>query len=561
MLSKNATLTRILIFFVAASVFFVAFYSSHSNKGAFHTDEPGIVLSAISGVKSRSIYKIFADAAYQAQPPLEYIIREKLYTPIGYQQWNWQAFKYPEFFHRFLSFLWWLLPIGYFSLRFSDYSKKRKLAVIIGLSFIITSELFRYYLAETKHYSAIGAVTAAILLVLFIDKVSLYKRRYEFLAISSLLPLLHLISYPYYLVLLGGFFTHLFKTASKKKRGGLVYLAVAGIVFQAFVIAMYFKIKEISGDWQHPSLENIRSLNRISYYIKWTLDWTFYQTPLYPLYSVIPKIVKNNFVYIFGLVSIPIILASVKKIIKEKSEKFPIEYYLYSMIFVVWPLTTIAVSYRSGMFRGERYSISVLTALFLLISLYISEILLKIKNLNLRRFLILGVFASLISSFYLGSVRNIDFSLATAEDIFIRQNPKLIADSANYILADNGVYSQSLSLHALIDGTPFKASLVECRHGTFIKNGENALPDWLKEKQKDRVYIFGPKRDFMEETNIIWQEGGRFLYLLNDIDESQLCNEPFNYYACFLSCFKGSRLSVDERSVPDIAPHLDVYRE
>ena len=193
---------QISILILLMGIYFLAFLSTFSKKGTFYMDEPAVVMSSLS--KNRSIYSIFKDAAGIAQPPLEHLIREKIYQPIGD---NLGLSKtYPEFFHRFLSLLWWLLPIGYFSINIKNFSNKKRFIVLLSFLLIISSEFFRSYLTEARHYSAIAASFATMIIVLLSDNVLIYKLRYHFLLLSLIPPLLHIISFPYYLILVFYFF-------------------------------------------------------------------------------------------------------------------------------------------------------------------------------------------------------------------------------------------------------------------------------------------------------------------------------------------------------------------
>src|SRR3989344_5314486 len=205
------------------------FLRTHSVTGTFHADEGGVVLGSIS--PNRELTATFQEAAYTAQPPLDHIIREKIYRPVG--DFLGISKKYPELFHRLMSLLWWTLPLGIFIVAYDKYSNKNRATVIFFFLLISSSEFLGYYLAEARHYSAIAAVFAAMLIVWMQDVISWEKENY---------------------LLLGGY-------------------AVLGLL----ILGLYFEIKRISLDWQHPSMSNL-NVKYLGSYLKWTIDWIFYGT-------------------------------------------------------------------------------------------------------------------------------------------------------------------------------------------------------------------------------------------------------------------------------------------
>src|SRR3989344_713736 len=132
-----------LYFFLTAFivlVFVISFLKSHQSKGTFWADEVGVVLSSIT--KLRSFRQIFYDAAYTSQPPLDHIIREKIYVPFGESLGI--SRRYPEFFHRLPALLWWSLPFGYFLLNLRNYSAKNRITILFGLALLISSQFLRH---------------------------------------------------------------------------------------------------------------------------------------------------------------------------------------------------------------------------------------------------------------------------------------------------------------------------------------------------------------------------------------------------------------------------------
>ena len=111
------------------------FLRTHSITGTFHADEGGVVLGSIS--PNRELAAVFREAAYTAQPPLDHIIREKIYRPAG--DFLGISKKYPELFHRLMSLLWWILPLGIFIVAYDKYSNKNRAAIIFFFLLISSS--------------------------------------------------------------------------------------------------------------------------------------------------------------------------------------------------------------------------------------------------------------------------------------------------------------------------------------------------------------------------------------------------------------------------------------
>lgn len=553
---KIGSSTRSFLIFISLGMLFsFSFYTSHSLKGALHTDEPGKVIE--STIVGRNIIKIYEKNAFSAQPPLEYIAREKFFNPLGIL--SGLAKRYPDLFYRGISLFWWFLPVLYFSIRFDKFSLKNRF--IISLSFVLlaSSEFLGFYISEARHYSSIAAFfTLAILVLLdkqpFNKNLLLNKKRHLFLSVLSVIPLLHIVSFPFYLFTLSLFFFYIFKKTKKGKRKANTRLLVVMVIYNFLVVLMYLDIKRISSVWQHPA-KTIPELSSVNFYIKQTLDWFFYKTPVYPIFRALPAFAKNNLVPLFGITLVLLIPYAIKTLSANK-DKFPFALLLVSNVFLVWPLTVILFKYQAGMFTGERYSVIVLPNIIFLISYCLYTILFRLSKNRLFLFAPI-VFSLIFSSGWL--IQPNVWSVRSAEDIFVRENRDIISNPDNYIIADNGSYSSSLGIYAILNQTPLKATVLHCRYQHLIENGKNIINKLLKEIGEKNIYIFGPKREFMQEEKILWVGKGRVLYLLEEsIPDKHLCNDPSNVKSCPFSCFKGISVDKTKRKVPGLAPHLDI---
>ncbi|MCJ7805547.1 hypothetical protein MUP46_02795 [Patescibacteria group bacterium] len=545
-----------LLFVFLAGTYFFAFLSQNYAKGTFATDEPGVVISSL--IPSRSLAAIFKDAAITAQPPLESIIREKIYVPLGKALGVSKI--YPEFFHRFISFLWWIIPIGYLCLHFKEFSRQRKLTITFAFLLIVSTPFMRFYLAEARHYSAIAATFATMLIILLSDNVTYYQLRYRFLVISLLPPLLHIISFPYWFILVVFFFYRLKQESFQKHKAQFFDLITIYGIYLPFIIWMYFQISKIAADWQRPDLKNI-SFSFINIYLKWTIDWIFYQTPLYPIFKIIPNILKNNLVTLFGIFSIPSFLLLIRKIFLYNNKVLDVTAIFPIIITFIWPLTIAAVTFRSGYFSGERYSIAMLTIIFFGLSSITSKLLYKIKNNKIRHLSISLVFILIAFSLFPKIISAKYFNLETAENRFVKENKNLLMDGRNFLILDNGGYSSSIATLAVIFNVPLRTHYIACREGTFYSNGKNILNDWLKSHSKDKVYFLTTGMDLEGNNKIIWESGLEKLYLLaSSIGTSSLCSNLDTFGECYMRCTKGYDLSPDGRSIPGTVSWLGIYR-
>jgi len=527
------------------------FLRTHSITGTFHADEGGVVLGSIS--PNRELAAVFREAAYTAQPPLDHIIREKIYRPAG--DFLGISKKYPELFHRLMSLLWWILPLGIFIVAYDKYSNKNRAAIIFFFLLISSSEFLGYYLAEARHYSAIAAVFASMLIVWMQDIVSWEKKKYVFLAVAVLLPFLHMVSLSYWLVIVLAFFVNLFRNSIQKDRKENYLLLGGYMVLGLLILGLYFEIKRISLDWQHPSITNL-NIKYLGSYLKWTIDWIFYGTPLYQAWAIIPDVIKNNLQYLFGLLTLGL------GILFQKGRDIGLYLVLLTIVLFVWPATVLTFLYVSGMFTGERYSIAILIIILLGISATLMETVWKTQFSNTIKFRI-GLVLSLL--LLLGSVTKFSTmpsqKLESEENKFVKQNSKFLKDKDTILIGDTGGYSSAIPLLAILNTAPFKVQYLQCRIGLFNRDEKNTLKQWLKEHVRDHVLLLGTRQDFMEPNEILWSVGDLALYRLTSVNESGLCNNMQTFDECYLKCFRGKYpASADQRSIPGTAPHLDVHR-
>jgi len=549
---------QISILILLMGIYFLAFLSTFSKKGTFYMDEPAVVMSSLS--KNRSIYSIFKDAAGIAQPPLEHLIREKIYQPIGD---NLGLSKtYPEFFHRFLSLLWWLLPIGYFSINIKNFSNKKRFIVLLSFLLIISSEFFRSYLTEARHYSAIAASFATMIIVLLSDNVLIYKLRYHFLLLSLIPPLLHIISFPYYLILVFYFFYRFAVESYKKQKKYFFDMVTLFSLYIIFSIWMYLQITNLSSQWQQPSINNI-NLIYINSRLKWTLDWLFSGTIFYLLFKLIPNIIKSHLVQFFGIITL-YYFVNIRQLFIIKKNIFEVSSTFLLITCCIWPLTIALVTYRSGMFSGERYSIAILVIIFFGLSTFIINVIYKINNLGAKQTSLIIIGLTTIFSILINILPIENFSLMSDENKFVRSDINIIINPDSYLISDNGSYSTSISLLSIINKVPFNTNYIMCRWGTFYSDdGKNNINDWLSNHSNNNIYLLTTGNALTDNNEIIWKSGNETLYLIKSINESDLCskNDYLQVSKCYIRCTKGLEPSSDRRSILGVIPHLDIYRE
>ncbi len=537
-------------------IFFLAFLSQNYIKGTFATDEM-VIISSLS--PDRPISSIFKDAAWTAQPPLENIVREKIYVPLGKQLGIAQ--KYPEFFHRMMSLLWWILPIGYFCLNLKDFSGQRKLTIIFAFLLIASTPFMRFYLAEARLYSALAATFTLMVIILLSDRTSYYQIRYKFFFASLLPPLLHLISFPYYLALITFFFYRLFRESFKLHKEHFFDLITLFLLYLIFVIWLYFQIAKVAADFQHPSFNNI-SLSFINSYLKWTIDWILYGTPFYLFFKVIPNVIKNNILILFGLLAIPSLLLFVHKNFLAAKKVSDVVTLFPIIIMFVWPLTIAAVIFRSSYFSGERYSIAVAVIILVSFANLLSSLLYRIKNYRMHYLSTIFIFILIFSFLFPKIISAKYFNLETAESRFVKENRNLLMDGRNYLILDNGGYSSAVALLAIIYNVPLKTNYIACRYEeVFYSKGQNVFNDWLKQHSKDSVYFLTTGKELEGNNKIIWKSGLEKLYLLiSPISKSNLCPGLDTIGECYIRCTKGYGLAPDGRSIPGTATWLGIYR-
>lgn len=548
---------QISIFILLVGVYFLTFISSFSKKGSFYMDEPAIVMSSLSG--DRSIYAIFKDAAGIAQPPLEHVLREKLYQPIGDNLGVSRT--YPEFFHRFLSLLWWLLPIGYFSVNLSNFSNKRRYIIFLSFLFIISSDFLRFYLSEARHYSAIAATFATMIVVLLSDRLPIYKLRYHFLVVSLFPPLLHLISFPYYFALVVYFFYRFAKESYKQYKIYFFDMITLFSVYIMFLLWIYSMISSLSSQWQNSGTGSV-DMSYLDSRLKWTLDWIFYGSPFYFFFKVVPSFIKDHLTLSFGSISIYLLFNLKKnffrnKLIPDITSIFPL------IISFVWPLTISLVISKSGMFSGERYSIAILVMVFIGLSSYITNKIWQIKNLKTKRAMFVVIILVTLFYIFINILPVKNFELDSDENKFVRENISILMNNKNYLISDNGSYSTSISMLSIINKVPFNINYIMCRWGTFYSDdGENTINQWLSEHPKDNVYFLTTGKALSGNNKIIWSSGREKLYLIKSIDTLDLCNKNdyLQISQCYVRCTIGENPDADMRSIPGVAPHVDITR-
>lgn len=547
----NRFIQPIIIFLIFSGIFSLSFIKSHQIKGTFWADETGVINSSIT--KGRSIEQIFYDAANTSQPPLDHIIREKIYVPIGERLGL--ANQYPELFHRFAALLWWLLPLGYFVLNFHNYSLKNKTIVIFSLSLLVSSEFLRHYLAEARHYSAIPAVLTTMIIILLSDRVKIGRIKYHFLIISSMFPLLHLISFPYYILFMAYFFYQIRKEINKP-------LVTSYVLYLIFILAMYYEIKVFSSSWQHPSYKNLFGIRAVTSNIKWTLDWILYGGIVYPIYKVLPQVVKNSSLPIFTLISSFLCIQFIRSLVKRNLKFINLKNLLLINIVLIWPLSILTTMYFSGTFGGERYSIAIMPILLFLISYLIVNLIWRVFISDKVRYIAAGILIMVSLGTLLTEILPVDITnIDTPDNQFVRQNIGVLKDKSSYLILDNGVYSAAFFPLASIYNVPIKINYLQCRDGNFQTSGRNTLNDWLKKHQDDKVYLYSLRSGFMDQKDILWQKDDFVLYRLTHVPEKELCQDPNPVGECYIKCIRGEGVATpSERSIKGVAPHLGVYR-
>jgi len=547
---SSSFLTTIALFLVFSGIFLVAFVKMHQTKGTFWADETGVVSSSIT--KGRAIKQLFYDAANTSQPPLDHIIREKLFVPLGERLGI--ANQYPEFFHRLPALLWWLLPIGYFAFNLRNFSPKNKTIIALAFSLLISSEFLRHYLAEARHYSAISAVFTTMIIILLSDRIKFGQIKYQFLAISSLFPFLHLISFPYYLLFMIFFFYQIRRELNRP-------LIISYAIFIILVLMMYAEIKNFSSPWQHPSYKNLLGIHVVTSNIKWTLDWIFYGGILYPLYKLIPEIVKNNLLSIFTVISGFLLIKFALSLFRKKLNFITISNLFLLSIVMVWPLSILTTLYFSGMFGGERYSITIMPIALFYLSWLITTLIWKIFPTDKTKIIVGSLLIVISFVMLLTEILPVDMNvLDTPDNQFVKQNVSILKDKNAYLILDNGVYSAAFFPLAAIYRVPIMVNYLQCRDGTFQTTGRNTLNDWLEEHKDKKVYLYSLKSSFMESEKILWQRDGFVLYRLTHVPQQQLCQSPNSVGECYIKCIRGEPVSSGGRSIKGVAPHLGVYR-
>jgi hypothetical protein len=547
----------LLIFIFILGTYLLAFWSTNSTKGSFYNDEPGIILDALN--PNHTVYDIFKNSAYLAQPPLEQIVREKLYKPIG--ELHNISFKYPEIYHRFLSLIWWIIPIGYFCASFKNYSSSRKSAIILAFFLMISTDFLRCYLTEARHYSAIAASFATMVIVLLVDRASYYQIRFHFFIASLLPPLLHLISFPYYLILVIFFFYWLYREYDKKSKIYFFDLVTFYLIYLVFVVVIYFGISKISAGWQNPKLSNI-NLPYVNSIVKWTLDWIFYGTPFHPLFKILSTFIKGNFLILLSILAIPSTIFLVKKNIVNKIPYRDITTTFPFVVSFVWPLTIIAVVYRSGMFSCQRYSIAILVFVLFGLGDLISKIIFRLKKSGSQKILLIAIIIILLLSNSPKPSTLKNPLVDSPENKFVKENASIIENKDNYLITDNGTYSLGIPLLARINKIFFNISLSECRSEIFYKDGVNIINGWLDKHSAANVYLLTSGLPLSGNNQIVWRNGALTFYKIKKINDSDLCdNRGYQQISkCHLRCTIGHDPTRDSTVIPGVMPHVDITK-
>lgn len=550
---KSGILSAVI--FTSIFLFFSSiFYLQNLKKGSFYADEP--ILVEMSWFRNRTIPQIFKDAAWRAQPPLEFIIREKLYSPFGLK--TSLVRRFPEMYQRALSLFWWLIPISLFAFRLKSYSGKNKLIILTSFILLGASDFMGFYLTETKHYSAIAAIFFTMILLMLSDKAKIQKWGNLFLITAAVFPLLHIVSFPYYVCLVLLFILYYGKAVKKEK---FLKIIAAAFVYFALVFIMYLAIQQSGLAYQHPGLNNLKQIEYFNAHLKWTLDWIFYGTPLYALFKIIPGLVVNNLFPLFILAGIPIAIYAVRKVILSLPSKSPtqdVTVIFPVLITLIWPLTVAAVFYQSALFGGERYSIVILVITMFFVSTLIVKVANKIISNGELVVISVIMFSFLIGCF--GLVRNFKYwrpKVATAETIFIRDNPEIINNADNIIVSDMGAYTQSVQVLSELTGAVFNAKYLFCPMGLFQKNGNSILNDWITRQKNKGVYFLSSGQPLNPENKVVWRYQYLTLYKLSRVDENLLCNDQNRLGNCYERCTKGEGLSDDRLRFPHTTPFID----
>lgn len=338
-------------------------------------------------------------------------------------------------------------------------------------------------------------------------------------------------------------------------------ILVGYTVFIILILMMYSEIKSFSSPWQHPSYKNLLGLHVVKSNIKWTLDWIFYGGILYPLYKFVPEVIKNNFLSIFAAISGFLTIKFTRFLIRKKLDFINISNLFLLSIVLIWPLSIMATLYFSGMFGGERYSITIMPIVLFYISWLTTASIWKIfpttRIRAIASFLLIVISLSLL----LTEILPVDLkALDTPDHQFVKQNVSILKNEDAYLILDNGVYSAAFFPLASIYRIPIKVNYFQCRDGQFQITGRNTMNDWLEEHKESKIYLYSLRSHFMEPENILWQNDGFVLYRLTHVPEAELCQSPNSVGECYIKCIRGETISPDGRSIKGVAPNLGVYR-
>ena len=292
------------------------------------------------------------------------------------------------------------------------------------------------------------------------------------------------------------------------------------------------------------------------------MDWILYGSPFYVVFKNVPSIIKNNLVLIFLAISF-LYANYFRKILFSRKHISNLITIFPLIILLVWPLTIAAVTFRSAMFSGERYSIVILLLIYFWLSSLIVKQIWKVKSINCRHIYFITTALVVLIIIVHGILPIPNILSESAENKFVKENISVISNPNNILIADNGGYSTSISLLSRLYNIPFKTNFVACRWGTFFSaNRQNTLNDWLYDHAKDNVYFLSSGKPLTGNVKIVWKHDILTLYLVKSIDPQNLCdmNESQTVGECYVRCTRGHEPSLDKRSILGVTPHIDITR-
>jgi len=438
--------------------------------------------------------------------------------------------------------MWWALPLGYFYWYFDKFQPWAKQLIIHAFLLLASSEFLGYYMAEARHYSAVAAVTAGMIIAWLRDRPSIP----HFLIISGFIPQLHIVSVPAYGIAVCVFLLHRLRDVTQKP----IRFLVLGLTSAYWVLmaVVFLRIKTLSAAWQTHQIPAV-DFNDINAYLKWSMDWFVHGTPLEYLIQVSPEKMIHSLWWIFPLTGTAIVAIVIKRNLL-KSYEFPV-IAASSIFLLIWPATVVLFFINSGTFSGERYSI-LFFVLFMFSLVYLWNKLLPGK--------IAFWIMCTILLFTIARNSNTKITYTTPDHRFVVENRDLLLNKKIMVLADTGSYAPAIPALSLIEGFFVgDTNFVQCAHGRHLENGTNVINEWAT-KPDTVVYWYG-STDEAWRSDSIWQYGGKGLYRVDGIPNENLCIKTGEVGECYQRCIKGKGVTDDGRSIPGITPHLDVYRK